>query len=348
MDSNAISYLPDDFSASAPLLIEVLLQCFSQGVISAQTIKFFGRFRNEDRLMNVFVGSLVFLSVLQTAQEINKLWKTSVLHLPATATSVGWPDIFLNSLICALCESFLVVRCWKAMNRKLSVLVTLATLGLTTFAASIYLTITVAQVYRSTAFANNNLLRSARRIKAVDVAFTYWTSGSLLLDTILTGIMIVYLIRRRTGLGHLDNALNHFLNVTWESALLPWLSMLIAVILWHVEATSEYGLILFFIIITGKLYLLGLLRSLNSRSQLRQRLCSADMGRQSLGNWTFNHGTSRSGSHGAILPHERPTREGEMTEVAKANRLQSRYASRTSESTGSRSLTSCTHDNAMA
>jgi hypothetical protein len=50
---------------------------------------------------------------------------------------------------------------------------------------------------------------------------------------------------------------------------------------------SAYHLVVFFVLLTGKLYTLGLLRTLNSRVKLRQRMKSHDMGRTSLSDWQW-------------------------------------------------------------
>jgi hypothetical protein len=45
---------------------------------------------------------------------------------------------------------------------------------------------------------------------------------------------------------------------------------------------------------TGKLYVLGTLRSLNSRVHLRERLKSHDLGRTSLSDWHWQKATPAS------------------------------------------------------
>jgi hypothetical protein len=53
-------------------------------------------------------------------------------------------------------------------------------------------------------------------------------------------------------------------------------------------------LVLFFLIMTGKFYTLGIMRSLNSRPELRGRMTSDDIGRTSLSDWQWDdeHGPS--------------------------------------------------------
>jgi hypothetical protein len=47
-----------------------------------------------------------------------------------------------------------------------------------------------------------------------------------------------YLAKSKTGLNHLDKALKNIIDITWESAALPSVFMLAAVITWHVAPVS--------------------------------------------------------------------------------------------------------------
>ena len=49
--------------------------------------------------------------------------------------------------------------------------------------------------------------------------------------------------------------------------------------------SANYHLIRFFVLATGKLYIIGLLRTLNSRVRLRESMKSNGLGRVSLGGW---------------------------------------------------------------
>lgn len=104
----------------------------------------------------------------------------------------------------------------------------------------------------------------------------------------VTSILMVYLWKSKTGLGYLDKALKHIIGITWESAAIPSILMIISVILYHCKAPVERRLSLPFILLTGKFYILGMLRTLNSRPKLRERMKSHDLGRTSLSDWTWN------------------------------------------------------------
>jgi hypothetical protein len=64
------------------------------------------------------------------------------------------------------------------------------------------------------------------------------------------------------------------------------------------QKQEHANVVLFFIIMTGKLYTLGTLRTLNSRINLRERLKSHELGRTSLSEWQWEKGTTSA----AVVP----------------------------------------------
>lgn len=61
-------------------------------------------------------------------------------------------------------------------------------------------------------------------------------------------------------------------------------------------------LVLFFVLLTGKLYVIGMLRTLNSRAKLRERMKSHDLGRTSLGDfqWDRARGSDMTGDQSLL------------------------------------------------
>ena len=90
--------------------------------------------------------------------------------------------------------------------------------------------------------------------------------------------------------------------VTWETASLPSICMIISGTMFSVRDANETEgsviarshLDLFFAILAGKLYALGLLRTLNSRTKFRERLNSTSLGRRSLSGWQWANATGDS------------------------------------------------------
>lgn len=54
-----------------------------------------------------------------------------------------------------------------------------------------------------------------------------------------------------------------------------------------IPQAESHNLVLFFWLMTGKLYTLGIMRSLNSRPDLRSWMTSVDMGRTSVSDWQW-------------------------------------------------------------
>ncbi|KAF8484621.1 hypothetical protein DFH94DRAFT_714891 [Russula ochroleuca] len=118
-------------------------------------------------------------------------------------------------------------------------------------------------------------------------SFNYWIFGSLVLDVTITSILMVYLWHSRTGVDNLDNALTHIKTMTWGSAAIPSIFQIIAVSLYNSDSGESHNLVLFFWLMTGKFYTLGIMRSLNSRPGLRDCMTSDDVGRTSLSDWQW-------------------------------------------------------------
>ena len=101
--------------------------------------------------------------------------------------------------------------------------------------------------------------------------------------------------RTKTGLAHVDRTVETIIALTWETALLPAVCMLTSAVIFSIRDAQGSGnsvvarthLDLFFALLTGKLYTLGILRTLNSRTILRERLQSIPLGRQSLSRWEW-------------------------------------------------------------
>ncbi|KAG0709866.1 hypothetical protein DFH29DRAFT_886166 [Suillus ampliporus] len=93
------------------------------------------------------------------------------------------------------------------------------------------------------------------------------------LDVILSIILAFFLWQNKTGVDHLDRALLRFFAVATESSL--------AIV------ASANRLVFVFLLQTGKLYTLSILRTLNAKVKLRERMKSDDLARGSLGNWSW-------------------------------------------------------------
>jgi len=119
---------------------------------------------------------------------------------------------------------------------------------------------------------NDTLSASRSILTSTVVSFSYWVFGSLALDLVVTSISILFLWRSKTGLVELDQVVMHIITITLESAAWPSICMLVAASLYHASPHTRDHLILFFVLLSGKLYTIGMLRTLNSRAKLRVRM----------------------------------------------------------------------------
>ncbi|TFY74313.1 hypothetical protein EWM64_g9700 [Hericium alpestre] len=282
----SIQALEPDVLTTAPLLIGGFIQSVSQGIIFAQAMRYWRSPLDDTRRMKIYVAVLVLLSAFQTSLIVYKQWLVLVMHEHWSSSPFNWTELFFNGLLCCVCETFLVRRCWKATKKNTWVLVFLVLIAAAIFVANLYLAIAIGQVSKHEV-ANNDPLENDQYFPTV-FAFNFWIVGSMALDILVTSILMVYLWRSKTGLGYLDKALKHIISITWESAALPCVTMVIAVGLYHSKVARSRHLVLLFILLTGKFYVLGILRTLNSRGRLREKMKSTDFCRQSLGDWQWD------------------------------------------------------------
>ncbi|KAI0720312.1 hypothetical protein C8T65DRAFT_826517 [Cerioporus squamosus] len=286
---------PDQYTAG-PILVQGFLQYLCQGVIIAQAAKFYERWDDDPIALRAYVIVLVIFSLLQTILESYKTWVVTVLGLHWWTSDLHFTEFLCNAIICSLCEVFLIRRCFRMTSMRMLVLIYLGTLAVVTFTASIILTAKIAMVVGPIADrgpANVDPLRASV------FAYPLWVYGTLLTALSITTILSCSLWHTRTGLAHLDRTLAHIIAITWETAALPAICMLASAIIYSVRdahhgpigggpsAFAEANLDLFFAILTGKVYTLGLLRTLNKRTQFRARLQSGDLGRRSLSGWEW-------------------------------------------------------------
>ncbi|GAW05054.1 hypothetical protein LENED_006885 [Lentinula edodes] len=206
-----------------------------------------------------------------------------------------WTGVAINGCISWLCETFYIRRCWKMTDHNPWVLYPLGTLSVTVFIANLIQAVSLPLVVNKTDPESGNYLGSGPLMSLLQFVFSYWIFGSLVLDLIVASILITTLWRAKTGLEDSDRVVWSVITLTCESASLPCISMIAAVSLYH--STKESNLVLFFVLLAGKLYSYGLLRTLNSRDGFRLRLNSHNLGRATLSNWQWDQGRGDDHPH---------------------------------------------------
>ncbi|CCM02750.1 uncharacterized protein FIBRA_04858 [Fibroporia radiculosa] len=205
---------------------------------------------------------LSFMSL--TAIESYKVWLNFVDQIVFWRSPLHSAEFFINGFICTLCEAFLLMQCWKLTRRNWWVLSFLTVLTTVTFFANIAMTVKIAQV-SGDVFARNPL-------KVSRWAFPIWVYGSLALSLSLTIILSFCLWRQRTGVEYLDKTITYVITITWQSAALPCVCMLVGAVLVATEPRGAANLSILFLVSTGKLFTMGILSTLNSRVAVRKRI----------------------------------------------------------------------------
>ncbi|KAF8238755.1 hypothetical protein L208DRAFT_1354514 [Tricholoma matsutake] len=282
------------------ILLSGFLQFFLLGIVEMQAIAYWADYRDDSRRKRMFIATVMFFCLLQTMLEGYKVWRTTIFQKRWTTSAIQWLDLFLNGLLSFLCEGFYVRRCWKMTNRSPWVLFPLSGLLLTIIVANIYLAIAMAVAFHSLGGAVTTLTASKSILKSTVAAFSYWIFGSLALDLAVTSISVVCLWRSKTGVVELDLTLKCIIRITVESAVLPCTCMIVAVGLYHASPHMKDHLVLFFVLLTGKLYAIGMLYTLNSRVMLRERMRSNDFGRTSLGTWQWDQDSRTTRNLGSL------------------------------------------------
>ncbi|EIW61689.1 uncharacterized protein TRAVEDRAFT_103202, partial [Trametes versicolor FP-101664 SS1] len=282
-----------DKDTAGPILIQGFLQYLCQGTLSAASAKFYHRWQDDPVALRVYVVVLLFCSLIQTVLESYKTWVETIVGVHWWTSRLHCTEFLCNALICIICEAFLIRRCYRITQRNMFVLIYLASLLIISLVASICLTIRIAQVIGP--LSQNGM---ADPLHASMYAYPLWVYVTLVMALSLTIILSVSLWRTRTGLRHLDRTLRHIIFITFESAVLPTACMLVSAVIYSIrdaQASSAASaslshtlhLDLFFAILTGKVYTLGLLRTLNSRTQFRAGMHTSNLGRRSLTGWDF-------------------------------------------------------------
>ncbi|KAG1783065.1 hypothetical protein EV702DRAFT_1060025 [Suillus placidus] len=195
----------------------------------------------------------------------------------------AWFALFLNGFISGINKLFLLRRCWRVTKGSWWIPVLFA-FTITTYVANILIAVGFSRLGVVDPKPSDLILSV--------IAFSYWTTAVLVLDIILSVILAFFLWKNKTGVHHLDRALLRFCAVATESAVWPLLCVAVSAGLFFSHNANANRLVFVFLLQTGKLYTLSILRTLNAKVQLRERMKSDDFARGSLGNWSWRQADS--------------------------------------------------------
>ncbi|KAI0080804.1 hypothetical protein K474DRAFT_1589065 [Panus rudis PR-1116 ss-1] len=280
------------------VLLQCLLQYFCQGAFARIQRSTPYRADHDTIYLRSFVALLVISSSLQTAMSTYKTWIMAIENRHWWSSKLYNTDFLVNGLTSTFCELYLIRRCWKFSGKNLWLLCALTSLAFVGLFANIWLNVRTSKFVGSVPHSND-----ASPLRASLWAFPCWVYVSLALDLATTSILSISLWRSRTGVKQLDTTVRDIIGITWESAALPCILMIISTGLYFSSRnvsssaaawalSSVRHLDLFFILSTSKFYVLGLLRTLNSRVKFREKFIRHEgVGRQSLGTWLSNEET---------------------------------------------------------
>ncbi|KDQ58131.1 hypothetical protein JAAARDRAFT_34945 [Jaapia argillacea MUCL 33604] len=250
----------------------LLVQAFQTGVLVDLSMKFWSYAHHESRTMRLTVAFVSAVALYQTGVALYSGWRIFVLGYGnwQSLLTLEWPDRLQSLVTTALAspiQAFLIWRCWILTNKSWITLGGLSSLLVAAVASSIYL---VYGVFTISVTPDGSGIRGQNSI------FSLWEITLILsavLDISVTTILLVFLLRSRSNVfsRRFRRVLFRLIMISWEAAVLPSACAMAAALS---IATMNGGFTnfwyLFFQAILGKLYVMSLLITLNTRANLRK------------------------------------------------------------------------------
>jgi len=161
----------------------------------------------------------------------------------------------LDPMTVIVVQAFFARRAWRLAKRNYFVLVILGTLILTAFAGGIAIKITC------------NRLSSMLDGPDVQIPAYIWMFTTVAADVMITGIIIVCLLRNKTGSRETDALIGRLWRMTFESQLPPTLIAIGLAVSYSINNSSVVSVP--FICVQAKFYGISLLHTLNARETLK-------------------------------------------------------------------------------
>ncbi|KAG1815639.1 uncharacterized protein BJ212DRAFT_1481407 [Suillus subaureus] len=256
------------------ILVGVFIQFFFQGIIVIEAGQYYER---------ECCARLVFNSLgsAQTAFEGYIAWKANVESRMLLMIPRAWFAIFLNGFISGINKLFLLRRCWRVTKGSWWIFVLFA-FTITTYVANILIAVAFSRLGVVSPKPSDVVLSV--------ISFSYWTTAVLVLDVILSSLFSygktkpAYTISTEHSCGF---ALSPQNLQSGHRYVLP-----VSAGLFFSHNANANRLVFVFLLQTGKLYTLSILRTLNAKVRLRERMKSDDFARGSLGNWSWRQADS--------------------------------------------------------
>ncbi|KAM6496047.1 hypothetical protein JOM56_008753 [Amanita muscaria] len=272
------------------LLLDGFFQSFLLGTVVVQACQYWSDCKGDAWRKRMFVATVVLFSILQTILEDYKVFRSLAYNRIWSTSAIQWSDFFLNGCICSMCQAFYIDRCWVLTEKRRWILVPLSALLLVTIVANISLAVVIGIAFRGLDSTTYDLLNVSRNLLPSTIcAFTLWMSGTLVLDVCITVTVVIALWRSKTGSLQSDRVIHRLIMITWESAALPSILTIVSAALYRAMAYAYDHVVILLVLQTGKLYTIGMLRSLNLRAELGHKLS------------TFKHSSKSIPIHGGMV-----------------------------------------------
>lgn len=242
------------------ILLGVMLNIWLYGFSVVQTYLYFVNFRNDKRLMRIFIAVLFIADTLHTAlcSHFTYFYLVSNfgdLEVAAVATHTFSADPVLTSAIALMAQGFFAWRIWKLTSQWWVSVVVMVT-AVISFLAAIGTSIGV------------EIVRKFAEFQKFQVAVILWLACAALCDIIITSALIATLNKSRTGFQQTDDIITKLIRLTLQTGLLTAGVATIDLILFVCSTTTAH---LLFNLPLAKLYVNSLMSTLNARAMLQDR-----------------------------------------------------------------------------
>jgi len=297
-----------------PNVISVFVQALQTGVMICLHTTFWSQ-TGQEKVAKYIVVFTSVIGVLQTCLTTHDLWDSTVTGFGNWDAALGWPwpdkiSQLLTALVALPVQIFLSRRCWMLWGNSRILLALLGALLLA------YAVMTIAITAKLLTVPSNNFQQI---VTPSGHALIFNSSPRFLasliipvvLDTVLTLLLLIRLIKLRssTYTHRFRKILHSITMLTWETAVPPWLCAILSVGLYRDGIEPDFWYKPFRDVL-GKLYIIALLVTLNSRAYL------SELDNKEPTDWhlpslsvlpvpvTTNQTSTTNGSLDIVAPHE--------------------------------------------
>ncbi|TFK50132.1 hypothetical protein OE88DRAFT_1661703 [Heliocybe sulcata] len=261
-----------------PGLVSTFLQAVLTGVLYGQSVKFWSTSHGEKPIVKYLVAFVSLVALYQTAAAFWDTWQAHVTFYGdwVNVVNFSWPirtqNVITMVMSCPV-QMFLIWRCYVLSNRRL---LTLLPLGILLLGNVVVSAVTTAMVFDFDFIAPLRgpvaPLPSSVGI-SVEINYTLSMVFSAVMDVTLTTLLLIFLFRSRSSVAtqQFRRVLYSLIAITWESALPPCVCAITTMAVFICWAEHNYWNLVPQSIL-GKLYVISLLFTLNSRADLRAQV----------------------------------------------------------------------------